>query len=223
MDNTERRQVPRFVVPPCQIHIGDLGHSFSVGDLSRGGISVRLVDRSQLNDFSVGRVFSGELKLFANRFAVSIQVRNIRGLSLGCELQDLSAPLEAALARLFDPKEMGAQIRPFEVPDHREILWYTAPMGVDLVVYVREKSISLWSLFWHGSVIQWDLDRGLLTGRTVAESEESFSSGVVRLETKFIEWDTQVDSGLSKIAHDLVESSGTVEANIRSKILGDCL
>ncbi|NDF14526.1 hypothetical protein EB061_04300 [bacterium] len=202
--NHEKRKLPRFHITPCQFLDQKLGKTFSVQDISRGGLAVRLLDRIDLTFFTVGSVHEGWIKLEGYKLSASFQVRYIRGSLIGGSWVEPSAELLGHLEQISHPEKLGASLKRYEHPDSNSTTWYHSPLGVDLLFY-EQGGLSRWMLFLHQGFVQWEKDSGVTTGRSMAEDEEGYAHGIVRLETRLIEYDPQVDRNFIEFAKNLLE------------------
>jgi hypothetical protein len=208
----ERRRLPRFHITPCQFHDSVLQQNFSVQDISLGGLSLRLLNPEDVADFAVGTVHEGRVKLEGKRLSCCFQVRYIRGTLIGGEWQNLSPELNEHLVALSSPVRLGQGLKRFEMPDTSGTTWYHNPVGVDLLLYSQDHAPSQsgllrWTVYLHHNFVQWESDSGVRTGKALAEADEGYAHGIVRLETRLIQYDQQPDRKLIEAVRDLIQAA----------------
>ncbi len=212
----EKRKLPRFHITPCQFHSDK---NYSVQDISMGGLSIRLVDRSDLPQFSVGAEHHGILKIEGLKIQASFRVIYIRGITIGAEWVKPSAELLKTLEVILNPKHLGQSIKSYPVPDSPNMRWFHTPVGVDLLLYVNEEekpALYRWILYFHQTFLQWEKDAGLKSGQTLAEDDEGYAHGIVRLETRLLEHDATVDRRLLETAREFIEHAVSVDPSFRT-------
>jgi hypothetical protein len=208
---SEKRKLPRFHITPCQFHDEGLNKSFSVQDISMGGLAIRLVDRSDLPEFSVGSEHAGKIKVEGVRTEATFRVRYLRGTLIGAEWVTPTKFLLDHLDQISHPEVLGDHLKLYDLPDLSNAIWYHNPVGVDLLFYkangegATAQGIGRWTLYIHHTFVQWDIESGVSTGKSVAEDEEGYAHGIVRLETRLIDYDQIPDRKLIETAIALVE------------------
>ncbi len=216
----DRRRVPRFIIPPGQFWVQSLNLIMATADVSMGGVALRAIDRKAIESFSVGQSIPGELRALGKKFKSALKIVYIRGLTLGCAWESTSPELSDFLKEHFSPAALGGALKTFEVPEtaqmQSKMQWWHAPLGADLMFYTHEEETApyLWALFIHGSVVQWEAAEGLRTGRTVAEDEEQGSSLVVRLETRMVEFDAEIDQSLLDATREFVKAASALKPDL---------
>ncbi len=218
-NDVEKRRLPRFHITPCQYHDESLNKNFAVQDVSMGGLAIRLLDRSDLSQFGVATDHQGFLKLEGRKFPCSFQVRYIRGTVIGAEWKNLEPELQKALEKISHPRELGLNLKSYDLQDSPNTIWYHNPFGVDLLIYLQDTRICRWSLFIHQNYISWDELMNVRTGKTMAEDEEGYAHGIVRLETRMINFDEHLDRRLMETALDLIQNTPIKEEDSRQLIL----
>jgi hypothetical protein len=216
---SEKRKLPRFHITPCQFHDNGIKKNFSVQDVSLGGLAIRLVDRADLPLFAVATEHQGILKIEGLKLPCSFQVRYIRGSLIGGEWVNLNDALKNHLDQISSPKHLGESLKAYDIPDSSDTIWYHNPTGVDLLLYLTEGKISRWTLYIHHSFISWEQDGAVRTGRALAEDEEGYAHGIVRVETRLIDYDPQADHRLIETAIELIKSAAIKEESTRQLIL----
>jgi hypothetical protein len=216
---SEKRKLPRFHITPSQFHDNGLKKNFSVQDVSMGGLSIRLVDKEDLPLFAVASEHQGIMKIEGLKLPCHFQVRYIRGSLIGGEWVNLNDALKSHLEQISHPKYLGQNLKAFELPDNKDTLWYHNPIGVDLLLYLTDSKISRWMLYIHQSFLSWEQDEAVCTGRALAEDEDGYAHGVVRIETRLIDYDPQVDHRLVESAVELIQSASIKEESTRQLIL----
>jgi len=218
-NGSEKRKLPRFHITPCQFHDNELKKTFSVQDVSLGGLGIRLVDRGDLPAFAVATVHQGILKIEGLKLPCEFQVRYLRGSLIGAEWQNLNQALKDHLDQISHPKHLGMNLKAYDLPDSADTIWYHNPIGVDLLLYLSESKISRWTLYIHHSFISWEQDQAVRTGRALAEDEEGYAHGIVRVETRLIDYDPQADKRLIETSIELVKNAAIKEESTRQLIL----
>jgi len=211
----EKRKLPRFHITHCQFLDSEQTKTFAVQDVSRGGIAIRLMERGDLPRFAVSSVHHGVVKVEGRKIPCCIRVRNIRGTLIGAEWVDPSAELESHLDAISHPERLGENLKKFDLPDLSATVWFHNPVGVDLLYYQPSR----WMLYIHQNFIQWELDSGVQTGQSLAEADEGYAHGIVRLETRLIEYDPMIDRSLVRAAKELVEHAPIDNAELKSLVL----
>jgi hypothetical protein len=233
MKSLERRKLPRFHISPCQFHCqleqelekkAQSSKNFSVQDLSLGGLSIHLIDRSDLVHFQVGAQLSGVLKVEGKKLDSTFVVRYFRGLTIGAEWVNPSNELMEHLRSILSPMKMGQSLKSFEVPElavdgavltenpkNLQMKWYHAPVGVDLLLYTqtdtqKNSHLERWILFFHQSFLQWEKNGQVRSGQSLAEDDQSAVHGVVRLETRLLDFDESPDRRLLETARDFIKN-----------------
>jgi hypothetical protein len=214
--SAEKRKLPRFHITPCQFHDAKLNKAFSVQDISLGGLSIRLVDRADLPEFAVGTEHRGVIKVEGLKTESAFKVRYIRGTLIGAEWTTPSKVLLDHLQQLSHPEILGEHLKLYDLPELANSIWYHNPLGVDLLFYkssggASALGINRWTLYIHHTFIQWDLETGISTGKTLAEDEEGYAHGIVRLETRIIEYDAQADRMMIETSLALIEHAALAE------------
>ena len=184
-----------------------------------GGLSIRLVDRADTPLFAVGTEHHGVLKVEGVKLPCHFQVRYIRGNLIGGEWVTLDKSLQDHLTHLSGPKTLGLNLKPYDLPDSADTVWYHNPIGVDLLLYLSEGKVSRWTLYIHHSFVSWEQDEAIRTGRALAEDEEGYAHGIVRVETRLIDYDLQVDHRLIETAIELIKNAPMKEESSRQLIL----
>jgi len=215
----EKRKLPRFHITPCQFHDHELKKTFSVQDISLGGLALRLVDRADLPLFAVSSTHKGILKIEGIKLPAEFQVRYFRGSLIGAEWVNLNPALEQHLIEISHPKTLGINLKSYDLPDTADTNWFHNPVGVDLLLYLSDSKISRWILYIHHSFISWDQDHPVRTGRALAEDEEGYAHGIVRVETRLIDEDPKADRRLIESAIELIQNALVLEEDARQLIL----
>ena len=216
---SEKRKLPRFHITPCQFHDHALKKNFSVQDVSLGGLAIRLVDRADLPSFSVASEHNGILKIEGLKLPANFQVKYIRGSLIGGEWVNIDDSLKTHLEQISHPQYLGLNLKAYDLPDIADTIWYHNPIGVDLLLYLTDSKISRWTLYIHHNFISWEPESSVRSGRALAEDEEGYAQGIVRVETRLIDYDPQVDHRLIETAIELVKSASIKEESTRQLIL----
>lgn len=206
----ERRRLPRLNVTSevFRIESGEMaGKMFSVADLSLGGLSIRLSERSEGNSFPVGSILQGTLNLRREKYPVTVKVRHLGVDLLGLEFENLAAPVRRALESFLDPAALGQELKPIPSAE-AGTLWYHGPSGTDLILWRgTDGQYKRLALFVLGSFAQWEQESGISTGRVKHSFEQSEVRGAVHLETLLLNADRKPDEGKLSIAKTLILSS----------------
>jgi hypothetical protein len=211
----EKRKLPRFHISHCQFLDLEETKTFPVQDVSRGGLAIRLMDRDDLPKFAVSSIHQGMIKVEGKKVPCSFQVRNIRGTLIGAEWVSPSGELIAHLEEISHPERLGVNLRKFDLPELNATHWFHNPVGVDLLFYQPGR----WMLYIHQNFIQWESDSGVQTGQALAEADEGYAHGIVRLETRLIEYDPMIDRSLVRAARELVEHAPIDNPELKSLVL----
>lgn len=223
--HSEKRKLPRFHITPCQFHDAKLNKNFSIQDISLGGLAIRLVDRTDLPEFSVGSDHEGVVKVEGLKTECSFKVRYVRGTLIGCEWINPSKVMTAHLDQISHPEVLGENLRLYDLPDLATTTWYHNPVGVDLLFYkatgdgATSQGVNRWTLYVHHTFVQWDIDGGLSTGQSVAEDDEGYAHGIVRLETRLIDYDATLDRKLIEMAMALIEHATMTHTELKAMAL----
>ena len=221
----EKRKLPRFHVSPCQFHDGEVDKNFSVQDVSPGGLAIRLVDRSDLPVFAAGTVHQGLIKLEGQKIPCEFQVKFLRGTLVGGEWQNTTPALEKLLEALSHAEVLAPGIKLYELPDVVGTVWYHHPVGIDLLFYApsgesaSSQEVGRWMIYVHQNFVQWEMDSGVRTGKAMAEDEEGYAHGIVRLETRLIEQDERINGCLLRWVEDLVVHTTAMTSNLKNLVL----
>jgi hypothetical protein len=210
--DSERRKMPRLTLAYEQFRLAENGKLFAVSDLSEGGMALRVIDREDLGILPVGRYVEGVLSLKGRRFEVSAQVRHIQGDLVGFRFEEFAPGAQDAIRRYIDPAFLGAELRPMPLTDSSAI-WYHAPSGTDLVLWRgHDGQYHRMALCVLGSIVQWEVEAGLSTGRTdPARSQAAEERGLVQFETMVFEPDSAPDAAKLAVAKTLMVSSNLSE------------
>ena len=221
----EKRKLPRFHITPCQFQDEALNKTFSVQDISLGGLAIRLIDRADIPEFSVGSEHQGTIKLEGVKSSCSFKIKYLRGTLVGAEWVNLPEAFQKHLGNLSHPKNLGENLRAYDLPEVANTVWYHNPIGVDLLLSnsqgggATSQGFSRWTLYIHHSFVQWELDSGIKTGQAVAEDEEGYAHGIVRLETRLIDYNETVDRRLLETAIELIEHAPIKDAALKTMLM----
>ena len=220
----EKRKLPRFHITPCQFHEASNGKNFSIQDISLGGLSLRLVDRTDLPFFAVGTIHEGIVKLEGKKLPGRFQVKYLRGTLIGAEWSNPDPVLIHHLTEVSHPEKLGEHLKKYDLPEFLSSQWFHNPVGVDLLFYPPSSSaassagVGRWTLYIHHSFVQWEMDTGVKTGQALSEDEEGYAHGIVRLETRLIEYDDHPDLRMIEAARELV-SHAPIDDALKSLVL----
>ena len=229
----EKRKLPRFHITPCQFHEARSGSNdgqnraknFSIQDVSTGGLALRLVDRVDLPDFAVGSTHQGIIKIEGLKTQCAFQVRYIRGTLIGGEWVDQSKELASHLEKLSHPEAIGPGIRQYDLPDTEATEWFHHPVGIDLLFYpptgesASSSHVGRWIAYVHQNFVSWEMDLGVRTGKTMAEDEEGYAHGIVRLETRMLEHDEKIDRTMVRFVERLTEMTAVLSTELKNLVL----
>ncbi len=219
----EKRRLPRFHITPCQFHDSKMNKNFSVQDISLGGLSLRLVDRNDLPDFAVGTDHDGVVKLEGVKIECKFKVRFIRGTLIGVEWVNATRELIEHLDHLSSADVLGKSIKKFELSEMPDTTWYYNPVGIDLLLYQPKSEshagIQRWILYFHQSFVHWEHDEGLRTGRALAEDDEGHAHGIVRLETRLMDYDETPDRKMLETAREFFQNAVLLGEDLQSLLL----
>ena len=190
-----------------------------------GGLALRLVDRTDLPEFAVGTEHRGMVKVEGLRTEAIFKVRSIRGTLIGAEWVTPTKTLLDHLDRISHPEMLGSHLKLYDLPDLANAIWYHNPVGVDWLFYqatgegATAQGIGRWTLYIHHTFVQWDLESGISTGKTMAEDEEGYAHGIVRLETRLIDYDPVPDRKLLETAIALMEHAPITHPELKTMAL----
>ena len=220
----EKRRLPRFHISPCQFHDRRMDKNFSVQDISLGGLAIRLVDHNDLGEFAVGSDHPGVVKLDGVKIDGQFRVRFIRGLLIGAEWVNASRELIEHLDKISHAEALGKGLKKFEIAEMPDITWFHHPVGIDLLLYASGvegvSGIHRWILYYHQGVIHWEKTEGLRTGRALAEDDEGQIHGVVRLETRLMDYDDAPNPMMLETARELFESAAVLGPELKGFLQG---
>ena len=217
---------PEFAHPGVDGHLGVLPPSLRGSSRRlRHDAALRLLDRGDLDQFAVGTSHKGIIKLEGIKTACEFKVRYLRGTMIGAEWVTPSAELIAHMTRILNPAHLGETLKNYPIPDSPNLVWYHTPVGVDLLLYKNEPSadaapkgnnLGRWMLYFHQTFLQWELDSGLKTGQAIAEDDEGYAHGIVRLETRLLEYDLKVDRRLLETALEFISHAKVLDEPVRA-------
>ncbi len=185
-----------------------------------GGLAIRLLSHEDLIHFTIASEHQGLLKIEGLKLPCKFQVRYLRGTVVGCEWVDLHPDLKEQLEKVSMPKFLGSNLKAFDLQDAPDTIWYHNPIGVDLLFYLNDGKINRWMIYLHQSFVTWDHSESVRTGRAMAEDEEGYAHGIVRLETRLLEYDENCDQKMIETSVELVKSAPFKEESIRQMLLG---
>jgi hypothetical protein len=120
---------------------------------------------------------------------------------------------------------LAESLRKYDLPDFAGTEWLHNPVGVDFLFYSREgdkggeRVLARWTLYVHHTFIQWEADDGLRTGQALAEDDGGYAHGIVRLETRLIEYHPSPDRTLVELARELVRNAPIGDEGRRELLL----
>jgi hypothetical protein len=157
----------------------------------------------------VGRVRQGTVKVEGLKAECQIQVRFVKGSLVGAEWVNPSRELIEHIDQISGSDRLGEHLRAYPLEEVAGTSWYHNPIGVDLLIYRpdAEGEFKRWTLFIHQSFVQWDRDDELQTGHAVAEDEEGYAHGLVRLETRMIDYDPAPNMRLVESAKEILKAA----------------
>ena len=203
----ERRRMLRINLSTEQFRLNSTGKIFSVVDLSREGMAIRLIDPEDSHLFPIATEVDGLLNLRGRKQAIRAKVRHLRADRVGCQFQDLDRETHALIESFLDPATLGREIKPIPASEP-STLWYHGPSGTDLL-FSRgvDGQYRRVTLYVQGVFVQWDVEGGLVTGTWTPSNQTGEVWGVMRLETQILERDGAPDSAKLKIAKALLLGS----------------
>ncbi len=211
----ERRRRPRLSLTEEQFRLGINGKVFSVADLSVDGLALRIIDSADLQVFPVAARIEGILKLRGAKHPVKVKVSRVSSGVIGGEFQELSPETRMALEKFLDPASLGSELKPIPASTasggsgEGPTIWYHGPSGTDLLFWRSlDGQYRRFTLYVLGTFVQWDQERGLLTGTsrpTASQSGEQW--GIFRFETHLTRDDASPDPGKLSVAKALILGS----------------
>lgn len=215
--SSERRRVPRLFLTCEQFRLNETGKVYSVVDLSEDGLALRVLSKDDLVLFSIGRTLSGTLNLNGAKYILQMDVRSVRSDLVGCKFKEIENSAKRAIVSFLDPASIGKALK--AIPSNSNVLWFSAPPATDLMIELgNDSDFMRFSLYVFGNLIQWDAERGLVTGRTSPSEQASEIRGAVRFETLLFESDEKVDETKLKLAIKVILNS-KIEKNMKTWIL----
>ncbi len=206
-NGTERRRMPRLQLAAEQFRDSRNGKIYSVADLSRSGLAIRVLDESDLALFPVATVLNGSLNLRREKHPVRVRVTHVARGRVGCELLDVEAPVAKALAGYLEPSVLGQELRPLPSSESGGI-WYHGPSGTDLMLWRRSDGrFRRLALVVLGLCVHWDDEAGLWTGAVRETRDDGETRGVIRFETLIVDRDERPDGGKLNVAKTVLLSS----------------
>jgi hypothetical protein len=203
----ERRRLTRLSLSSDQFRLSQNGKLFSIADLSRGGMALRVLALEDLVWFSVGANISGILNLRREKFHLQAKVRHIGKDQVGCEFVEVDTLLTHALKHYLDPSILGKALKPMPSSEAGK-LWYHGPSGTDLIFWRGvDGQYRRFTLFSLGIFVQWDEKEKIKTGHTQSSFEVSEVRGVFHYETMLLEADVKPDFNKLDIAKAVLLSS----------------
>ena len=207
---SEKRFLPRLTVSHEVFRLDENGRLFAVADLTMKGMALRIAERDDFFHFSVGAEVRGTLNLRREKFPIQARVRHLGRELVGLEFETLPSSIEHALARLLDPATLGADLRP--VPTEDEALLFAASSGTEVLFNPSaEGGFQRITVMMLGTLVVWDAKSGLRTGTITNSYEQSFVTGVTRLETLLFEEDRAIDPQKLNLAKAMISSSNLSE------------
>ena len=218
--NPERRKLPRFQISPCQFHTTTPPvKNYPVSDLSIEGLSIRVMDREDLAQWSVGAEIEGLLKVDGTKFDARLKVKNLRGSLVGVAFQAPSEALKDRLVEILTPSRLAQSLKHYPIEEFPKVVWFHSPFGVDWLVYPEASGvITRWILFFHHSFLQWDASDSFKTGQARAEDDDGYTHGVIRLETRMLDFDPNLNLALIHTAIELIGHAAHLDLEIRNQI-----
>ncbi|MBC7395926.1 MAG: PilZ domain-containing protein [Bdellovibrionales bacterium] len=220
----EKRKLPRFHITPCQFHESPSGRNFSIQDISEGGLAIRLFDRGDVPAFAVGTEHHGLVKVEGLKLECTFKVKYIRGTLIGAEWLRPDEKLSAHLKEISHPIRLGEHLKKYDLPELVGTVWFHNPVGVDLLFYpprggdASAAAIGRWVLYIHQTFVQWEMDTGVKTGEALAEDDEGYAHGIVRLETRLIEYDETRDQTIIDLGKELIQHAHAVGPELRNLV-----
>ena len=209
---TERRRIERVVITGEQFKNEANDRVYSVVDVSFSGMALRLLDPSDLVDFTVGSHSSGMLKIKGKKVPVRFQVRHVRPDLVGVKFEEVSKELKETLAEALSPESLGSELKLFPA-DQRDLLWYHAPSGADLLIWLKSieakegPEIRRFVLYTPMAYCEWSEELGVASGHWRDSQERSDVRGVLQWDTVVATPDRQADREKIAIAKKLLLSS----------------
>jgi hypothetical protein len=206
----EKRLLPRLTVSHEVFRDAVSGKFFAVADLTTRGMAIRIADREDLYPFSVGAEIQGTLNIRHEKFRIAGTVRHLGVDLAGIEFGELPSSVEHALSTYLDPETLGQDLRP--VPTGDASIFYASTSGTE-VLFNREADgrFTRMTVMILGTLVQWDENTGLRTGRLKNSYEESLVVGITRLDTMLFQEDRAIDAQKLNLAKRLISSSNLSE------------
>lgn len=215
----ERRQLPRVSLPTEQFKLSPSGKLFSVQDLSPEGLALRVLEPEDLIYFTAGTHIEGVLNLKGKKLKVAAVVKHVGRSYVGCRFESLEGEALQQLTDFLDPGRLGKELHALPTHDNEKILWFHGPSGADLLFWRgAQREYRRVCLHIYGSYIQWDEEKGLETGTSMASDDRPEVNGLIRLETCLLDPDSSPDEQKLKLAKTLILSS-----NLPKELMNWCV
>jgi hypothetical protein len=207
MPSAERRRAPRRDIEDQGVQfIGDAA-SFTVVDLSKDGVGIRLQDAADLLSFAVGSEVTGKLRLSGQTFPFRAVVRHQRVGIVGCQFVDPSHELQEEVGKLLDPSFLGKRLRSYPHqgdatraylgPGHSAFFLWETPAGeIDkITVYVL------------GFFAAYASDHGLSTGTVRVLRKPETHEPIHPLQWSVLAQDRQASADKLSLARELITAA----------------
>ena len=201
----EQRRVPRLTLSSelfrvVKINNEPLIKTFSLADLSTGGLGLTLLSEEDQTLFRLGAKVVGHLSLAKQKFLVEATVKHVSGTRIGIHFERTEPVLQNALQNFLHPANLGADFKWIPIAEEG-LSWYHGTLGTELLLRGSHESLIADWIFYAGeSYVQWDEVEGFVTGRTLEAAGGETLEGVLRLRAIRLLPDPAVDPAKLEIA-----------------------
>lgn len=203
-DRIEQRRMPRFHFGSELLRVERMGRTFAVLDVSKVGLSFRVLESEDKILLTVGAKVDGILSLRRRRYPVTLRVVHVAGHVVGCEIEKLASDVVGDFEKQLSPSALGQELE-LMVERKEDFEWYHAPLGTDVVIQKKSGQWAELTVFVFQDFVRWTQGGGVVTGRaTHIETDEAEPTSLVALETMQLELDEKPVSGKVQVARELL-------------------
>lgn len=218
-DRIEQRRMPRFHFGSELLRVERLGKTFAVLDVSRVGLSVRVLEADDRVVMTVGARVEGILSLRRRRYPMSLRIVHVVGHVVGCEIEKIASDVKADFEKQLSPSALGKELE-LMVERKEDFEWYHAPLGTDLVIQKKDGKWAELTVFVFQDFVRWTEGEGLVTGRAIhVETDEAEPLSLVALETMRLELDEKPVAVKVAVARELLKDA-EIAPDKKKKMMG---
>lgn len=204
---SETRFAPRFPLPNEEIrfHIIEGGRAFAIRDLSITGVSIGLLEHSEMLLFPEESVCQADLKLGDNEaFTVEVEVMRRNAYTVGFRFRNIDQKSLDILEGFISPICIGKSFRKVELSETSKAVaesmsqWFHGSGSTDLYLWQDERGgVNKLLLCLGERFLQWGDELGIVTGRFERTEDD---------ECKF-DYDADPDAGIVATARKVLENA----------------